>query len=279
MYKIKKILNHNSLIGMGEDDANEYLIMGKGIAFGKKINESIEAGEKSTVYSLQELTERGDAKEIISSVSPVCLEMSNEILTRAEKEFGKIDRSILFPMADHIEFAVKRIKNHEQISNPLTDDIRVLFHKEFEIAQCIRPMLSEKLQTEIDEHEIGYIALHIHSAIEDENISQSMQIAKSVRECISLTEKYTKHKIDIMSLSYNCLINHIRYMIARSLKGEHLKVSMNDYMAVQFPESFSTASQICSEFEQNLNLELNDAEIGYLAMHIERMMTDDPNEK
>ena len=29
-------------------------------------------------------------------------------------------------MADHIEYAVSRIKNHEQISNPLTEDIRIL---------------------------------------------------------------------------------------------------------------------------------------------------------
>ncbi len=277
MYKIKKILNHNSLIGLGVDDSKEYLIMGKGIAFGKKINEMIETGHEATVYSLQELTERGDAREIIKSVSPVCLELANEVLHRAEKEFGKIDRSILFPMADHIEFAIKRIQNHEQISNPLTDDIRVLFYKEYQIAQCIRQLLLERLQIEVDDHEIGYIALHIHSAIVDENISQSMQIARAVRECISLVEKQTRHTIDVMSLSYNCLMNHVRYMVARSLNGEQLKVSMNDYMAEQFPESFSTAGKICTEFEQNLDLKLGDAEIGYLAMHIERIMNNELN--
>jgi len=33
----------------------------------------------------------------------------------AEHEFGHIDRSILFPMADHIAFAVKRMENKELI--------------------------------------------------------------------------------------------------------------------------------------------------------------------
>ena len=37
-------------------------------------------------------------------------------------------------MADHMEYAVRRIKTREQISNPLTEDIRLLFHREYKVA-------------------------------------------------------------------------------------------------------------------------------------------------
>lgn len=275
MFRIAKVLNHNSIIGVGAEDNKEYLVMGKGIAFGKKVSERIKARAEDTVYSLHELTERGEAKDIIKAVSPMCLELANEVLNRAEKEFGKIDRSILFPMADHIEFAVRRIKNHEQISNPLTEDIRILFYKEYKVAQCMEQLLMEKIQVQIDEHEIGYIALHVHSAIEDEKVSQAMQIAQAVRECISLVEKQTGKKIDVMSLSYNRLMNHVRYMVARLINGERLKVSMNDYMEVKFPEAFRISKTICMEIGQSLKHVLDDVEIGYLAMHIERVMNDE----
>lgn len=43
-------------------------------------------------------------------------------------------------MADHLDFAVRRIQNGEQISNPLTDDIRVMFYKEYKVASCIREL-------------------------------------------------------------------------------------------------------------------------------------------
>ena len=271
------MLNNNALIGIGDNDSKEYLIMGKGIAFGRKVNEKIEIRGEDTVYSLQEATERGAAKDIVKTVSPICLELANEVLNRAEKEFGMIDRSILFPMADHMEFAIRRIKNHEQISNPLTEDIRILFYKEFKVARCVEQLLMEKLQIQIDEHEIGYIALHIHSALVDEKVSQAMQIARAVRECISLVERQTGKKIDVMSLSYNRLMNHVRYMVARSMSGEKLKVNMNDYMEVKFPEAFEISKKICEEIEQNLKLVLDDVEIGYLAMHIERVKNDELN--
>lgn len=271
MYRITKVLNHNTVIAVRTENKQEYMIMGKGIGFGRKVSERITVRENDTVYSLTESTERGDAKEILNSVSPEFLEIADAVLNEAESMLGKIDRSILFPMADHIAYAVKRIQNHEQISNPLTDDIRVLFHMEYKAAQCVKPILWERLQVEIDEDEIGYIALHIHSAIDDEKVSQAMQIALVVRECIALVEEETKKTIDVMSLSYNRLMNHVRYMAARALKGETLKLNMNDYMEVKFPHSFQIAKKICSQAEKRLKCTLEDVEIGYLAMHIERV--------
>lgn len=279
MFRIKKVLNHNSVIAIGEGDNREYLVMGKGIAFGKKVTERVETGAENAVYSLHELnTDRGAATDIIKTVSPECLELANEVLNRAEKEFGQIDRGILFPMADHIAFAVRRIRNNEQISNPLTEDIRILFYKEYKVAECMKQLLADMLGVEIDEHEIGYIALHVHSAIEEEKVSQAMQVARAVRECISLVEKQTGKKIDVMSLSYNRLMNHIRYMIARSLNGEKLKVSMNDYMEIKFPEAYKMAIKVCDEIEKDLKLKLEDVEIGYLAIHIERVMDNELSE-
>lgn len=245
--------------------------MGKGIGFGKKITESFDVTQDCTVYSLSEKTQRGSAEEIVKSVPPVFLEIADEILREAEKTFGKIDRTILFPMADHIAFAVKRIQNQEAISNPLTDDIRVLFHMEYKVAEKLRSILKERLKVEIDEHEIGYVALHVHSAIEDEKVSAAMQTANAVRRCVTLVEAQTGHRIDVQSLAYNRLMNHVKYMVARAQKGEKLKLNMNDYMEVKFPDSFRLAAKVCRKLEEDMRVVLEEAETGYLAMHIERV--------
>ena len=271
-YRITKILNHNSFMGIESKNDQECLIMGKGVAFGKKVGQTVSVTGDARVYSLKELTDRGEAKDIIKSVSPLCLELANEVLDQAEEEFGKVDRSILFTMADHLDFAVRRIQNGEQISNPLTDDIRIMFYKEYKVAGCICDLLKEKLGIRIDEHEIGYIALHVHAAIVDENVSQAMEIARTVRECICMVEEETGKSIDVMSLSYNRLMNHVRYMVAIAIHGEKLKMSLNDYMSVKFPGPYMTAEKICRKMEKSLKLPIPDIEIGYLAMHLERMM-------
>ena len=276
MFRVRKALNHNTLIAISMENNQEYLLIGKGIGFGKKVSERFEVPKdvECTIYSLKEQTEHGKAMDIIRGIEPVYLEIAEKVLTKSEEVFGKIDRKILFPMADHIAFAVQRIRADEQIVNPLTDDIRALFYMEYKTAECVKDILWEMLQVEIDEHEIGYIALHIHSAIEGENVALSMQTAMAVRECICMIKEATGQSIDVMSLSYNRLMNHIRYMVARSIRGEKLKLNMNDYMSVKFPKSYRIADKICRQLEKQLHCDtlLDEVEIGYLAMHIERVL-------
>ena len=63
MYRIRKVLNHNAAIVIGMEDNGEYLLMGKGVGFGKKTGERVEAGSETTAYCLQQLTDRGDEGE------------------------------------------------------------------------------------------------------------------------------------------------------------------------------------------------------------------------
>ncbi|MGN1196104.1 MAG: PRD domain-containing protein [Acetatifactor sp.] len=278
MYRISKVLNHNTVIAIEGDSNKEYLIMGKGLGFGKKVAERFETGPEMVVYSLQEEKQGRDMREMAKSISPLFMEIAGMLLDEAVKAFGKVDRNILFPMAEHIEFAVKRISSGESISNPLTDDIRVLFHTEYKIAEKIRPIIHEQYQIEVTDDEIGYVTLHIHSAIEDTEVSASMQAAGCVRECISMIEKETGAPIKITSLSYNRLMNHIRYMLARALSGEKIKLNMNDYMEQKFPKAFEMSKYICGQMGKSLNCEIDETEIGYLAMHIERSMSEDQEE-
>ena len=275
MYRVTKVLNHNAVLAVEQGNNAQCLLLGKGIGFGKKISETIDSTMGASVYYLQEYKDRGGADTIIKSIDPEILEIANQVLAQAESVFGTIDRSILFPLADHIYYAVERIKKKEQISNPLTEDIRVLFHMEFKAAESIRPLLQKQFGIDIEDDEVGYVALHIHSAIEDEKVSQAMQMARSVRECISMVEEAIGKPIDIASLSYNRLMNHIRYMVARALSGEKLKVNMNDYMEVKFPKSFGMAQAVCDQVGESLGVKLEEVETGYLAMHIERVANDE----
>ena len=124
---------------------------------------------------------------------------------------------------------------------------------------------------DVQDDEIGYVALHIHSALEKESVAVSMQMARAVRECISLIEAQRKIHIDVMSLSYNRLMNHIKFMVARALNKESLKVNMNDYVEHNFPQSYELARIVCDHLSKALRVQLEEIEIGYLAMHIERV--------
>jgi transcriptional antiterminator len=263
------------VIAVEIDTQKEYILLGKGVGFGKKVSDRMEISENIKIYLLQQETDRGSAKQIISSIDPKFLEIASAIIIEAEKKFKKIDKNILCPLADHIEFSVKRIKNNEKLSNPLTEDIKVLFSEEYEVACKGRDIIKQIEGIEINEDEIGYIALHIHSSLENQKVSKAMETARLVRECITLIEQNIEKKIDIESLAYNRLMSHIKYMIARTLKNETINLDMNEYVIERFPKSFEIAEEVCRKLDKQLKKRIKTVETGYLAIHIERVFSDE----
>ena len=107
MYRVGKVLNHNTIIAITEDESKEYLVLDKGIGFGRKVAERFEMPESAEIYALEDVNDRGNTRELATNITPEILEIASTVLKNAEERFGKVDKSILFPMADHIEFAVK----------------------------------------------------------------------------------------------------------------------------------------------------------------------------
>ena len=92
---------------------------------------------------------------------------------------------------------------------------------------------------------------------------------------LAVIEKETGKKIDVISLSYNRLMNHIKYMVARAMTGEDLRINMNEYIESKFPEAYMTAKKVCDMLGKSIGKELDEMEIGYLAMHIERIYSEE----
>ena len=86
MYRICKVLNHNGVIALDMKDNKEYVLLGKGVGFGKKVGERMEQPEECTVYSLQETSSRGAASELARSIEPEYLEMANQIWQESSLE-------------------------------------------------------------------------------------------------------------------------------------------------------------------------------------------------
>ena len=272
MYRITKVLNHNSVLAIDMENQKECLIMGKGAGFGKKPGERVGCFPNTvTAYELAQTSDHGNPRDLVRRIDPLYLAIADRIVAEAQKVFGSIDTSILIPMADHIAFAAQRVRKNAPISNPLTTDIRALFPQEFQVAETAREIIRKQAGGVFSDDELGYIALHIHSSLESMQVSQAMQTARIIRECVEMVQKETGISMDISSLSYNRLMTHIKYMAARILKGEKLHVDVNHIMKETCPRAFHIAGQICRQLQDTLQQPVDEIEVGYLAMHIERV--------
>lgn len=269
MYRILKVLNNNGILALNSENGKETILLGKGVGFGRHAGERLQQIGEARKYEL--VTQRYSALQQVNSIEPQFIEMTARIMDQAEQTLGALRPDILIPMADHIALAVKRAKEQTELPNPLKQDIQALFEREYQAALVGRNIIREMSGVEISEDEVGYITLHIHSGMSEDNVASSLEMARLVQEGIRQIEQGLNIELKTTSLGYNRLVSHMRYMIARTRSGERVNLDMEDYAKSNFPDMYRIAENICRYMEQEMRMKIAQEEVGFLAIHIKRV--------
>ncbi|MBM7540313.1 BglG family transcription antiterminator [Amphibacillus cookii] len=100
-------------------------------------------------------------KEILLTVQQMVQRVEEQM------QFGILDDQELHAaIAIHLKPAIHRYKHHMNIRNPMLEAIKVNYPIAFEAGVIASQVIEEAFKIEVDENEIGYIALHFGAAIE-----------------------------------------------------------------------------------------------------------------
>lgn len=273
MYRVIKVLNNNGILVYSNETGREMILLGNGVGFGRKPTEKIGPIPGAKVYSL--VTRRKDQSvlKVVNGIRPEFIEAAGKIIEEAEKEFGEVNHDILLPLADHIALAAKRAAENRQMPNPFTPDIRVLFAREYGVALRGRDIIRGMMGYEISDDEAGFITLHIHAGLSDEQVSETLDTTRIINESISMIEKALGVQMAADSLAYTRLMSHLYYMTARTRKGESTNVDFNEFIFANYPRTGEAAKEVCHYMEKELKRPVAREEIGFLAIHIQRVIS------
>ena len=100
-----------------------------------------------------------------------------------------LNDSIYFSLSDHIMGAISRLKQGIRIQNMLLLDIKLLYHKEYEIGLDLLQKVNETFETDLAIDEAGFFALHFVNS-QDSGKTDSYQISAIVHQILDVVEKY-----------------------------------------------------------------------------------------
>lgn len=270
MYSILKVLNNNALLVLGENSTTESILLGKGIGFGKKAGDLLEANTEIREYQLATDDGRKAMIGTENGIEPMYLETAARIVEEAEQVFETISPDILLPLADHIAFAARREQQKIFLPNPFIPDIKVLYGKEYAVALKSRDIIKEFAGYEISDDEAGFIALHIHSGLSHEQVSETLKDTQIISRSMQMIVEESGKEVQEDSLTYTRLLSHLYYVIARTRSREKVGVDLNSHMAEHYPAAMETACKVCRFIEDEMQVKLDELETGYLAVHVER---------
>lgn len=270
---VTKVFNNN--IVLVNSDRKEKILFAKGIGFGKKSGDTIPKGTKVDKNFIVEDRENiENLRSIINKIDgeffAICEEAIYEI---SEKTNSKLNENIHIGLIDHLFFAVSRIKNKEDIENPFIVEIETLYPKEFSLAEMVAEKISNHSNVIMPIGEVGFIALHIHSAINNGKISNTLKnsylgntIVEHVEDCLGI-------EIDRRSIDYARFLTHIRFAIQRIMNNSIIKNDLALIIKEKYTISYKIATEVANIISEEMNAVVTEEEVGYLAMHIERFRT------
>lgn len=273
MYRVIKVLNNNGILVYHNETGKEMILLGNGVGFGRRPSEQIGKLPGAKIYTLVTRRRQQSAIKVVNGIRPEFIEAAGKIIEEAEKVFQSINHEILLPMADHIALAAKRAKENRQIPNPFTPDIRVLFEKEYAVALRGRDIINEMMGYEITDDEVGFLTLHIHAGLSDEQVSVALDTTRIINEGIAMIEEAFGQKLPVDSLACTRLMSHLYYMIARTRNGEATNADFNDFIFANYPKTGQVASEVCRHMSNALKKPVANEEIGFLAIHIQRVIS------
>ncbi len=193
MWVIKKINNN---VAMGKDSRNrEVVLFGKGIGYG---------GNTLLLSLLDEIDEE------IWNLTFRIVDRGKVVLNTNLKS------SFTFVLADHLNFAVERIKKGLVISNPLQYDIEHLYEKEMELAEWAISLIDKKIRIKLPHAEAANIALHFAEAAEvASQMENKNDIEWVIEDVTKIVEESLGLKLDRKEFNYSRFVTHVQYLIQR----------------------------------------------------------------
>lgn len=269
--KAIKCINNNVAICL-DSSGNEVVVFGKGVGFQKPPFEVDLSKIDRTYYDIEP-----NVISMIGGISEEVLKLSSEIIDYARNSLDSItNSSVVFTLADHISFAIKRYQKNMQITLPIINDIEELYEKEYKVGVYALKLIREKLHVYLPREEAGYIALHIINVEDQPGGNDEKQDDVILSSVIKIIEDTFEINIEKQGVNYSRFVSHLHYLLKRG-KTKHLIKTNNSklYESVtnEFPKTNECAHFVAQFIDSQLNVKLTDEEILYLILHINRLCT------
>lgn len=274
---IHRILNNNVVIILDKDE-KECVVCGKGIAFKKKIGDSIDSKQVNKVFILKDQSMNEKFKQLLQDIPLEHVKIADEIIALAEERLGKrLNDSLIISLSDHIYTSITRYCDGIEIKNAMLWDIKRFYEDEFEIGMDALDMIEKLFNVRLPDDEAGFIALHIVNASMDEsNMEQIIDITRIIQEISNIVKYYFRIEFDINSVYYYRFITHLKFFAQRLILGKTIDDGSSDglldVVKVKYHTSYKCVGKINDYIKKKYNYELSLEEQLYLTIHIERMI-------
>lgn len=273
--KIKKVLNSSVVLAVNEQK-QEFILLGKGIGYGKKSGADIDSSSYNQVFVPVENSNVEQLLTTIAASSPKLIEIAQSIINHATEVLNmKLSDALYVSLLDHLKFALEREEKGIVITNKVYWEIKTYYTKEFNIGVFAVELSNKEMGTDFSEQEASNIAAHI---INSENGSDDRKDALKASQVIGRIANIIKYQlqnsVDEAAPNYQRCVVHVKFLVERIIAGKMFTDADAAIFAIvksKDDRAFKIAKKVSDYIKIKFGEPLTDEELMLMAMQIHRI--------
>lgn len=283
---VRQIYNNNSaLVAVG--DGKEAVVQGKGIGFGKRKGDIIDASNATQILYLDDSRVRGQFANLLKNVPIDIVVTVFGAVDQAKKDYHmQLLDYVYITLTDHVFQMYKRLMEG-RYQPSVVPDIHERYPDEYKVARATLAAINRNLNVHFPPAEVKSLALHFINAQGEENddtADAAVDMTAIVNDTVKAVFKKYRIQRNVANQNYfDRLMIHLQYMIERvkdnAQDAQNLSSDIYQEYQQKFPRSYGIAAEIAGQLEKRLAVHLTENERLYFIIHIQRLIQENDAQK
>ena len=278
---ILRIFNNNVvLVNTGTaQNPQAAVVIGRGLAFGRKRGDELDESKIDQIFTPEHAGGPEQVNQLLAEIPAEVLALATELEADAREELGTaISSSFILPLADHLNFAIRRARDGVDVSYPLAIEVAQLYPKETAFGRRAVQLVRERLGVDVPDGEAIPIALHVVNAqFAAEDLARTFRMTEVFAQIFRVISSAYGQPVDQDSMAVARFVTHLRYLFVRTetartpVGGDPTLPAVRQAVSTGFPRAFDCARKIMVLLEMQLGKGLSEDEHTYLTIHVARL--------
>lgn len=276
--EVLRVFNNNVVLARGAD-RGEVILTGRGLGFQAKPGQQVDEAKVVRVFVPEDGRNADNFGALVAAIPPEHLALADQALEIARGGMaGPLNSTTVVALADHLSFAIKRLRQGLNIEYPLRAEVAHLYPDELRMGQQIVDFVNDRLEDQLPRDESVAVALHlVNAGFASGDLSYTYQMTGVFAQLFEVLEQAYGRAFDRETVNAARFITHLRYFFVRAHTGRQLaegSTGLGSAIREAYPEAFGTALKLQAVLELRLGEPLTDDEVTYLTLHVARMADD-----
>jgi beta-glucoside operon transcriptional antiterminator len=276
--EILRVFNNNVVLARAADKG-EVIVTGRGLGYQTKPGTAVDESKIVRVFVPQDGRDADNFGALVAAIPPEHLLLADEALQMARRDMSSpLSSTTVVALADHLSFAIKRMRQGIDFEYPLRAEVSHLYPTELQIAQHLLEFINTRIEQALPEAEAVPIALHlVNAGFATGDLSLTYQMTGVFTQLFEVLENAYERPFDRDTVNAARFITHLRYFFVRARTGRQLDEGaskLSKAIRESYPEAYATALKLQAVLELRLGEPLTEDEVTYLTLHVARMVED-----